>query len=82
VLRTAEIFSDQVASTIDLDRHTLDFATPPFSECNYSPFGLARNFVLSGSDAQIAGDGIVTVTFRDNGDLIAMEFSVMTIHFP
>jgi hypothetical protein len=83
VLRTAEIFSDRVASTIDLDDHRLDFATEPFAACGNYPFGgVTRNFVLSGSDAEIAADGAVLVTFRENDDDVSVEYSWMTIRVP
>jgi len=81
VLHTAEIFSDGISSTIDLDGHTLDFATAPFATCgDYGEGGIERNFVLSGSDALIAADGAVIVTFKENGDDIAVEYSRMTVH--
>jgi hypothetical protein len=83
VLRTAEIFSDRVASTIDLDDHRLDFATEPFASCGNYPFGgITRVFVLSGSDAEIAADGAVLVTFRENDDDVSVEWSFMTIRVP
>jgi len=83
VLHTTEIFSDRIASTIDLDGHTLGFATEPFAYCDqFGAHDVARNFVLSGSDAAIAADGAVIVTFRENGDDIALEYSQMTVHVP
>lgn len=83
VLRTAEIFAERVASTIDLDDHRLDFATEPFGICgNYPVGGITRVFVLSGSDAEIAADGAVLVTFRENDDDVSVEWSFMTIRVP
>ena len=56
-------------------------ATAPFATCgDYGEGGIERNFVLSGSDALIAADGAVIVTFKENGDDIAVEYSRMTVH--
>ena len=82
-LHVFEILSDFEASTIDMDGHTLNFAVAPFQSCGvYGEGGLGRQFVLSGSDAEIASDGLVTVTLDELGDDISLDYSRLVVRVP
>ena len=79
-LKVWEMFSDGTDATIDLDGHTFTFATSHFAKCdNYPEGGRKRTFVLTGSDALVAADGAVTVTFKENGDNIAVDRSMLVV---
>jgi hypothetical protein len=78
-LKVWEIFSDGTAATIDMDGHTFTFVTGDPSFCPFREGGVKRTFVLTGSDALIAADGSVTVTFKENGDNIALDRSMLTV---
>jgi hypothetical protein len=78
-LKVWEIFSDSKVATIDLDGHTFTFARKHFLGCDYPEGGAKRTFVLTGSDALVAADGAVTVTFKENGDNIAVDRSMLEV---
>jgi hypothetical protein len=78
-LKVWEIFSDGRDATIDLDGHTFTFVKRHFSQCGYPEGGVKRTFVLTGADALIAADGSVTVTFKENGDNIALDRSMLEV---
>jgi hypothetical protein len=80
-LFTWEIFSDDPSSTIDLDGHTLQYASEPFAQCTYPEGGVRRVHVLTGADALIAADGNVVVTFSENGDDISIDRAVLVVRF-
>jgi hypothetical protein len=77
-LKVWEIFSDGREATIDLDGHTFPLVRHNPSGCGYEG-GAKRVFTLAGSDALIAADGAVTVTFMENGDDIALDRSRLLV---
>jgi hypothetical protein len=81
-LTTWELFSDFEASTIDLDGTVLPYATAPFSTCTYPEGGLQRVHVLKGAAAAaIAADGVIVVTFSENGDDISLDRANLKVAF-
>ena len=53
----------------------------PFTDGMFNRTGNAinRQFVFNGPDAAFANDGIVQITFNENGDDIALDFSRITV---
>ncbi|MEO0973238.1 MAG: hypothetical protein AAFX85_09090 [Pseudomonadota bacterium] len=78
-----EIFSDDgLSAFISLDGKGIRVANNNFSECfAYPPGGTTRLYLLLGDDASIAADGAVTVRMAENGDNIALEWSVLSVQF-
>jgi hypothetical protein len=63
-------------------RPTLRYAKKNFAACDaYPEGGVKRVQVLSGSDAQIAADGQVAVTFKENGDDVSLDRAVLIVTF-
>ena len=71
-----EIFSDFTASTIEVDGVSFSFVDGTPSSTGPA---VTRTFVLSGSNAALANDGVINVTFNENGDDIALDWSRLTI---
>jgi hypothetical protein len=76
LIELPEKFSDFTASTLDIDGTTV-FATPNgFSRCG--PF-ILQTFLFTGAAAAFANDGVINITFRENGDDIVFDYSKITI---
>ena len=81
-LTTWEIFSDTPGSTIDLDGTVLPYATEPFELCASGEGGLMRVHTLKGAAAAaIAADGVIVVTFSENGDDISLDRANLRVAF-
>ena len=82
-LLTWEMFADpETAATIDIDGVTMDFEQGMTAVCGEYPEGGVRNvFTLSGAAAAAAADGVITVTFHENGDDIAIDRAKLTVTF-
>src|SRR4051794_27281590 len=82
-LTTWEIFADSGDdATIDLDGITLLFEQGKSAPCDGYPEGGVKNvFKLTGSDAAIAADGEIVVTFNENGDDISLDRAVLCVKF-
>lgn len=76
-VRIAEYFTDFSGSTITIDGTELDFAVNGFSKCN-AP--IVQTFSFSGTAAAFANDGIIEMTFRENGDDVALDYSHVEVH--
>ncbi|MDB2687278.1 PEP-CTERM sorting domain-containing protein [Mariniblastus sp.] len=68
----------------DLDFATIEFdGMPPVSftdgMLNRTGNAINRQFFFNGTNAAFANDGIVKITFKENGDDIALDFSQITV---
>jgi len=81
-LTTWEIFSDDSgADTIELDGHVFPYA-PGGGTCDsYPEGGVERVHELIGADAAVAADGVIVVTFRENGDDISIDRATLKVKF-
>lgn len=66
-------------STITVDGMVLQLNTSTATACDNGP--QIREFVFTGTDAAFANDGIIEITFKENGDNIALDWSKVTIKF-
>ena len=80
-LTTYEIFVDPSSpSTIDIDGIVMDFSQGKTAVCDgYPEGGVKHVFVLTGSDALVAADGVVVVTLNENGDDIALDRAKLVV---
>jgi len=71
-----EYFSDFTASTINIDGNVLNFTSGGFSLCSGA---IVQTFTFSGAAAAFANDGVVNITFSENGDNIAIDWVRVTV---
>jgi hypothetical protein len=71
-----EFFSQSTQSTISFDGVTVPFAEQPFALCDSA---IIRTFTFTGSDADFADDGIITIVFMENNDDICFDWARVTV---
>jgi len=71
-----EKFSDYNISDISIDGNVLDFAVSDFTYCNAAA---VRTFTFTGAAAAFANDGVINITFTENGDDVALDWSRVTV---
>ncbi len=79
VIEIREYFSDNENSTITIDGNSYSFTINGFSACN---FPVIQTFTFTGQAASFANDGIINITFNENGDDIGLDYSKVTIKGP
>lgn len=77
LIEIPEKFSDGNSATIQIDGTIYSFVVNGVTRCN-SP--IVQTFFFSGASAAFAADGVVNMTFRENGDDIALDYSRLTIN--
>jgi len=72
-----EFFSDPSwPSSISIDGNVLEFEVNGNSACNSA---VVQTFTFSGAAASFANDGVINITFSENGDDISLDWSSVTI---
>lgn len=77
LIEIPEKFSDFNSATIQIDGTTYPFVVNGVTRCD-NP--IVQTFFFSGASASFAADGVVNMTFRENGDDIALDYSRLTIN--
>lgn len=77
LLEIPENFLNSIAPTIEIDGRVLRF----FTGGSLVSDGVAdvQSFLFLGAAAAFADDGVVNVTFRENGDDVALDYSRLTV---
>lgn len=75
IVEIREYFSQDQSSTINIDGFTMMF-TPDPSFCN-AP--VIRSFLFVGEAASFASDGVINITFSENGDDVALDWSAVYV---
>ncbi|SFS79499.1 thrombospondin type 3 repeat-containing protein [Lutibacter maritimus] len=70
-----ETFSDNNASVITIDGNDYNFTINGASGCDV----ILQTFTFTGEAASFANDGIINITFNENGDDIALDYCKVTI---
>lgn len=76
IIEVREKFSDSDISIINIDGEDFNFAVNGYSTCG-DP--IVQSFTFTGEDAAFANDGIINITFVENGDTIALDWAKVTI---
>lgn len=77
-LEVRERYTDFILSTITIDGTTYTFVVNGFSACN-DP--IIQTFVFTDAAAAFANDGIVNITFNENGDDVALDWAKLTVEY-
>ena len=76
IIEVREKFSDSDISIINIDGEDFNFAVNGYSTCG-DP--IVQSFTFTGDDAAFANDGVINISFVENGDTIALDWAKVTI---
>ncbi|WP_148264610.1 hypothetical protein [Christiangramia forsetii] len=72
-----EYFNDDVQTiTIEIDGEEMNFVQNGISRCQYP---IIQTFKFVGESASFANDGLINISVKENGEEVALDYSLVTV---